>query len=118
MKKIISVLLFSLAFTINYGQSHTWMKNSPDGLTIKDAPSITPLTTASDFTVTFTDGTTKSLYATLAQGKTVLLDFFFTTCGYCIQYAPTIDQSYVAHGSGSGNIVYWGLDYGDNTSNV
>jgi len=35
--------------------------------------------TATDFTVTFTDGTTGNLFATLNAGNSVILDFFYTT---------------------------------------
>ena len=118
MKKIITTLFSALLFTLSYGQTYKWLKNAPDGSVITTTPSVTPLATAKDFTITFTDGSTKSLYSTLAQGKTVVLDFFFTTCSYCIQYAPVIDQSYVANGSGNGKILYWGLDYNDNTAAV
>lgn len=75
-------------------------------------------TPASDFTMTSTDGAQLKLYSTLATNKTIMLDFFFTTCGYCIQYAPIIDAAYVAHGSGSGNFDIWGIDNGDNNSSV
>jgi hypothetical protein len=79
---------------------------------------LTPLTTALDFTVTFTDGTSANLYNTCTAGNSVLLDFFYTTCSFCIQYAPIIDQAYVAHNSGSGNIKFWGIDQGNTNAQV
>ena len=39
----------------------------------------TPLTVAVDFTATDTDGNTWNLFEELAEGKYVLIDFFFTT---------------------------------------
>ena len=77
-----------------------------------------PATTAPDFTITMTDGTVKNLYTTLNSGKTVVLDFFYTTCGYCIQYAPIIEQAFQSHGEGNGNIEFWGIDKGDSKTNV
>ena len=79
---------------------------------------LSPLASALDFNLTFTDGTTANLFNTCTAGNSVLLDFFYTTCGYCQTYAPTIDQAYVAHGSGSGNIKFWGIDYGDTDAQV
>jgi len=71
-----------------------------------------------DFTIKTTDGVNRVLSTTLNQGKTVLLDFFFTTCGYCIQYAPIIDQFYAANGSGTGSLQIWGIDNGDSDAEV
>ena len=39
----------------------------------------TPLEEAVDFTVTDTEGHTYNLFEILAEGKYVLIDFFFTT---------------------------------------
>ena len=75
-------------------------------------------TDASDFTIKMTDGNTQVLYSKLATNTTVMLDFFFVTCSYCIQYAPIIDAAYVDHGSGSGNFEIWGIDNGDNDASV
>ena len=41
----------------------------------------TTLTTAVDFTVTDVHGNTHTLFDYLADGKHVVIDFFFTTCG-------------------------------------
>jgi hypothetical protein len=84
----------------------------------KSQLNLIPLTTAIDFSVTFTDGTPVNLFTTCNAGNSVVLDFFFTTCQYCQLYAPTIDQAFVAHNSGSGNIKFWGIDYQDNNSAV
>ena len=45
--------------------------------------------TAPDFTATDTHGETHTLYDYLEDGKIVVLDFFYTTCGPCQFYTPT-----------------------------
>ncbi len=73
---------------------------------------------AIDFTITTTDGVERNLFNTLDGGSTIMLDFFFTTCYYCIEYAPVIDEVYLEHGAGSWNFDIWGIDDGDNTEKV
>jgi len=75
-------------------------------------PFLAQAQTAPDFTITTTDGVTRNLYSTLAQGKTVVLDFFYPTCQGCWYWAPVIEQSYQNHGAGAGNIEYWGINGG------
>lgn len=48
-------------------------------MTINTSFSQTNLTQAVDFTATDTDGNTWTLFEELAEGKYVLIDFFFTT---------------------------------------
>lgn len=74
--------------------------------------------TCPDFTITTTDGVVRNLYTVLNAGKAVLLDQFYTTCGYCQMYAPIIDDAYVNHGSGTGDIEFWGIDQGDTDAEV
>lgn len=62
-----------------------------------------------DFTITDSDGVTHNLYQTLAEGKTVFIDLFYTTCGYCQLYAPIIEEIYQNTGAGQGQIVFWGI---------
>src|SRR4030095_13654945 len=69
-------------------------------------------TAAPDFTITTTDGITQNLYTELDAGRTILLDFFYPVCQSCYFYAPIVEQSYVAHGSGTGNIEFWGINGG------
>ena len=64
---------------------------------------------AEDFTITTTDGYTRNLYNTLDSGKTVFVDLFYTTCYYCQLYAPVIEEVYLNHGSGEGDIEFWGI---------
>lgn len=71
-----------------------------------------------DFTITDTQGNVLNLYATLNEGKTVFLDLFYTTCGYCIQYAPIIEQVYELTGSGQGDVLFWGISPTDNNAQI
>jgi hypothetical protein len=90
----------------------------PPGSTTGAMQLIQPRSTAPDFSTTFTDGTNVNLYTTLNSGNTVMLDFFFTTWSYCQSYAGTIETSYVNHGSGSGNIKYWGISDRDGNAAI
>ena len=112
MKKLV---LFSLAFSllaISFAQTNKCL----EGREMKPVKMDRVL--APDFTITDTDGHTFNLYTTLNEGKTVFLDFFFTTCGYCIQYSPIIEQVYQNHGAGTGDIVFWGLSDRDNNTSI
>jgi len=64
---------------------------------------------AGDFTITTTDGITRNLYNTLDSGKTVFIDLFYTTCSFCQQYAPVIEEIYQNTGAGQEDIVFWGI---------
>jgi peroxiredoxin len=72
--------------------------------------------TPPDFTVTDTDGNTLSLYSELAGGKTILLDFFFTTCPPCIANAGNIEHIYQEFGAGTPEFDIWGIN--DRNSNA
>jgi thiol-disulfide isomerase/thioredoxin len=74
----------------------------------------TSLTTAVDFTVTDVHGETHNLFSLLNEGKYVIVDFFFTTCGPCISSVPTLNQSFIDYGCNTGEIFYISID-NDNT---
>ena len=74
--------------------------------------------TPQDFTVTDSDGNTLSLYSTLASGKTIMLDFFFTTCPPCIANADNIEHIYQEFGAGSGNFYIWGINYRNSNAEI
>lgn len=116
MKKKLLFILFVFCGLLTMAQNQITPYEKPADFNSSNV--LTPLLTAIDFSVTFTDGTPVNLFATCNAGNSVLLDFFFTTCVYCQTYAPTIDQAYVAHGSGTGNIKFWGIDTGDNNATV
>lgn len=94
-------------------------KSVPDGMTIHPVSlTVTEKAVCPDFTITTTDGVVRNLYTELNAGKSVMLDQFYTTCGYCQAYAPTIDEAFVNNGSGTGNILFWGIDQGDTDAEV
>lgn len=64
------------------------------------------LNTAPDFTVTDLDGTTFNLYNTLNQGKYVVVDFFYTTCGPCQVAAPKFKTAYQNYGCNTGDVIF------------
>jgi thiol-disulfide isomerase/thioredoxin len=65
---------------------------------------------APDFTVTDSDGVQHQLYQDyLNQGKTVVIDLFFTYCPPCIELAPFLETLYESWGSGSGDVEFIGL---------
>jgi|GEM_PF-344832 len=111
--RILIALFLFLGLQQAYAQNKC---KSPDPSTQNTAAKTT--TAAIDFTVISTQGDTLNLFKTLDQGKTVFLDFFYTTCGYCIQYAPIIEQAFQNHGAGTGDIAFWGLDNGDSNAEV
>jgi len=65
---------------------------------------------APDFTVTDSDGQTHHLYADyLNQGKTVLLEVFFTTCPPCNSIAPLMEPLYQEWGAGDYDVEFFDL---------
>ena len=78
----------------------------------------TSLTTAVDFTVTDVHGETHNLFSLLNEGKYVIVDFFFTTCGPCISSVPTLNQSFTDYGCNTGEVFYISIDDGDTDAEV
>ncbi len=66
--------------------------------------------TAPDWTVTDAHGNSHNLYSITASGKTVLIDFFFTTCGPCQGVAPTITEFYNKYGCNDGDVFVISID--------
>lgn len=74
----------------------------------------TTLTQAVDFTVTDIEGNTIHLFNLLDnEGKYVLIDFFFTTCGPCQDAVPKISEAYAYFGCGEYDVEFIAMDYGD-----
>lgn len=66
--------------------------------------------TMHNFSVTDTHGKTHNLYNDyLAQGKVVVVKFFFTTCPPCIANAPYWQQKYVELGSGLQKVEFFSV---------
>ena len=75
--------------------------------------------TVADFTVTDIEGNTHSLYDITAQGKYVVLDFFFTTCGPCQATAPYFNQLHETYGCNTHDLFCLTVNNGqDNTAAV
>lgn len=67
-----------------------------------------------DFTVVDTQGNTHNLYDITAQGKYVLLDFFFVECVPCQGTAPVFNEFYAKYGCNDGDIYCLGINNGTN----
>lgn len=74
--------------------------------------------TAVSFTVKDITGTTYQLDEIIGQGKLVVIDFFTVTCGPCATYASEISQSFSHFGCNSGNVVFLGINWGDDNGQV
>lgn len=73
-----------------------------------------PLTTAVDFTATDCHGQSFNLFEVLDQGKYVLIDFFFTTCGPCQTATPHIAGAYYEVGCNEKDVVFIEISPSDN----
>ena len=93
MKKLL-LLIFTLSFTVLINGQ-------------------TPLTEAVDFQVETIDGETISLFTLLDDDKIVVIDFFFSTCGPCKEYAPDFQKAYTEFGKNKSNVFFIGINYGD-----
>lgn len=69
-----------------------------------------------DFTVTDTHGNTHNLYTYTAQGKHVILDFFFDTCGPCQATSQYFSQLYQTYGCNGGDIICIAMNNGTDTN--
>lgn len=73
---------------------------------------------APNFTVTGTDGNTYTLYDLLNSGKTVVLDFYYTTCGPCQYYSPQVNLAYAKYGCNDAEVFFISIDYDDTNAEV
>ena len=71
---------------------------------------------APDFTFTDITGESHTLSETLAEGKVVLLDFFFVSCPPCIEFAPEI-ESIIEDYEGS-TLEVWALSDRDQDATI
>lgn len=74
--------------------------------------------TAPNFTALDTHGDTIRLYDILNQGKYVILDFYYTTCGPCIYYSPQVNLAYEKYGCNTQDVVFLAIDYNDTNAEV
>src|SRR5690606_2909390 len=104
MKKPLLTLLASVAITIS---GTAQIQNYTVGQTI------------TDFTVTDTYGTVHNLYTYTAQGKWVILDFFFDTCPPCQSTSPIFSELHEKYGCNGGDIICIAMNNGsDNDAEV
>ncbi|MCB0790156.1 MAG: T9SS type A sorting domain-containing protein [Flavobacteriales bacterium] len=75
--------------------------------------------TVANFTVTDVEGNVHDLYNYTSQGKYVIVDFFFDTCGPCQTWQPTFSQLHETYGCNSADLICLTLNNGtDNTAAV
>jgi len=113
MKTIITLLILLTSLSVSFAQNRcasTVPQNAK--ILVLDRSQI------ADFTITDTEGNELNLYSTLDQGKTVFLDLFFTTCSWCILYAPIIEEAYQQSGAGTENVLFWGISPQDNNQQI
>lgn len=65
---------------------------------------------AENFTLTDIDGVTHNLYTYLGEGKYVVIDFFFTTCHYCQEAIPEINEIYRGMGCNTAGTIVLGIE--------
>jgi len=68
--------------------------------------------TVADFTVTDTDGVTRSLYSITAGGQYVMLDFFFDTCPPCQATQPFYNELHETYGCNAGQLFVMSINNG------
>jgi len=73
---------------------------------------------APDFTVTDTHGGMHRLYDYLDAGKTVVLDFFYTTCIPCQFYTPQVNLAFEKYGCNDADVIFMAIDYNDTDAEV
>lgn len=74
--------------------------------------------TAPDFSVTDTDGVTWNLHNQLAQGKTVVLDFFYVDCVPCQGQSPEVAIMYDEYLAAGADLLVLGISNRDDDAEV
>jgi len=74
--------------------------------------------TVNDFTVTDVHGNSHTLSQITAQGKWVIIDFFFTTCPPCQGTVPFFSELHEKYGCNDGDLFCISIDTGDDDSDV
>ena len=72
-----------------------------------------PHTEAIDFTATDCHGTEVHLFDILDGGQSVLIDFFYTTCGPCNQAAPKVAEAYTRLGCNMHDVFFMEISTSD-----
>jgi|GEM_PF-4388315 len=63
-----------------------------------------------DFSFVDTKGHEHSLFQYLQDGNLVILESFYTTCGNCIDFAPTLQEIYEENGTNQENVIVLTLE--------
>lgn len=113
MKPILTLVLILASISVGFTQNRC-----PSPVPRNEQVLVIDRSMIDDFTIIDTEGNELNLYSTLDEGYTVFLDLFFTTCSYCIQYAPIIEQTYQQTGAGTGNVLFWGISPQDNNAAI
>jgi thiol-disulfide isomerase/thioredoxin len=71
--------------------------------------------TVTNFTVTDSDGNPHDLYSYTAEGKYVLLDFFFVACVPCQTTTPIFNEFYDKYGCNAGDVICISMNSGSDT---
>ena len=100
MKKPILILTFLATSLFASAQANSY----PNGSTV------------ANFTVTDINGVSHSLYDYTAQGKYVVLDFFFTTCPPCQATARYFNQLHETYGCNTADLVCLTIDRGESNA--
>lgn len=86
--------------------------------TLKISLGQTQLDTALNFSVKDIHGNTIELFEILDEDKIVVINFFSTTCGFCILYTPDFQASYEDFGENEGNVHFMKIAWGDDNAGV
>ncbi len=87
-------------------------------ITFQYAHSQTPLDTALNFTVKDIYGEQIELFPILDEGKFVVIDFFSTSCSFCLLYSPDFQASFEDFGENSSNVYFMKIAWGDDNQGV
>lgn len=97
----------SVQFNVDGANNQATINAIDAALTATGAVKPNQVVLAPDFTITDSHGATHQLYADyLDQGKTVLLEIFYTTCPPCNSIAPLMEPFYQEWGAGAYDVEF------------
>ncbi len=103
MKKIYSLLIFLvLMVPVSWSQINGYGEGD----------------TVNDFTVTDIFGEEHNLYSYTAEGKHVIIDFFYIGCGGCQSFISVFNELYDKYGCNEGDLVCIAMNGTDKDSQV
>ncbi len=96
MKRIFLLIILLITFQL----SHAQINNYEEGDIVND------------FTVTDVRGNVHNLYSITAEGKYVLIDFFYIACGGCQSLIPIFNEFYDKYGCNEGDVFCIAINAG------